>query len=51
MRYIEQIKILYDIQEKLRILQENGLWEKLQTTKETIVKTILELESKIENEK
>lgn len=42
----DQLKLLYEIREKIRILQENGLWGKLQDSKIKIIKTISELESK-----
>jgi len=45
MKITEQLQRLYEIEEKLRILQDNGLWEKLQTSKEIVIKVIVELEN------
>jgi len=40
-----QLEMLYKIQEELRILQENGLWEPLQEAKEKVIKVIKQIES------
>lgn len=44
----EQLERLYKIQEDIRIVQENGLWEPLHDAKLKVVKLIQELEN-IEN--
>lgn len=45
MKLQEQLNYLYEIQEKIRILQEQGLWEKLDKPKTEIIKLILDLEN------
>jgi hypothetical protein len=42
----DQLEMLYTIQARLRILQENGLWELLQDAKVQVIKTIKQVESK-----
>lgn len=49
MTYKEQLERLYSVQEQLRVLQENGLWEVLETAKSEVIKVILDIENTVKN--
>lgn len=48
MKFKEQLERLYKLQEEIRVLQENGLWENLQPAKDVIIRETLKIEKAAE---